>query len=1071
MRRNEEPSGPPNEDVLTIPKSWCEHIHPRRGGIPGPALEPEPLELAAAYDGADPVKAARNAFFHVRGQSSLYRIVDTWIRDHGIPFAAAATVELERAHRRPGDDVSRARQIACSRMRRHLAAASNADYAGAVQSMAPRRVDFGTRLVSSFIAPTEAAWVDEACAMYHQAFRSNWDSMLLACSLSTPRQLAMLGPQVVITGTLGFDELVTLIEGLGAAALPAIEDAMDADRWLDTGVRRGCYDITALLPTDEAFEALATRLDHKHAAGAIVRAMERFPVRALRVLAKTANGGTEAAPAARKLLSAHVRTHIDLIDAVVAAVPEGDARLISELASQTAGLPEASADELPPLLVVPPWTRKRIKPAAPTMVAGLEPPHVRRLEWAEGERETWAAQNVYLRWNSDWDEVASRYSAGDIGHFLEARNFFANAPEDLARPLIPKWKPEFRSGDNYDALAQIVARFGQDALDLAVDAVPATKPTAGSRFVEPLVDPVVARLMADWLTRVKPGRARAASWLIRHAESAAVFLVPDAVGEPGNRRVAAETALRFLAPLTDVRAAARHYGPQAQAAVDAILAFDPLSLYPSRMPTFPAWLGQTVLPQILLRGRERALPAASVQHVLSMLAISKPGAPYGGITVVRELADARSLADFAWELFDGWRFVDMPSRDSWAMTALAWFGDDDTARRLAQLIRAWPGQGAHPRAVAGLDVLAEMGTDAALMQLHHISQKVKFKALKSRAQEKIAEIARTLDLTADQLGDRLVPDFGLDADGTMWLDYGPRSFRVGFDEQLAPVVIADEKGVLRKSLPVPNSKDDAELAAAARSHFSGLKKDVRTVAGDVIRRLESAMVTGRSWQATEFRALLLDHPLIRHLTRRLVWLSSATEDADPSAGTVTAFRVAEDGTLATVADEPYLLPDDAVVRIAHPLRLGDGLGAWAELFADHEILQPFEQLGRAVYALTEQERGEGRLTRFEGAGNVPVGKILGLVAQGWQRGTPMDGGVENTIARKLNENLYVIIDLEPGIAVGIPHELGDQTLSGVYLSKRPTNNRGGQHDADVLLSALDPVTASEVLRTLTHLTN
>jgi len=44
-------------------------------------------------------------------------------------------------------------------------------------------------------------------------------------------------------------------------------------------------------------------------------------------------------------------------------------------------------------------------------------------------------------------------------------------------------------------------------------------------------------------------------------------------------------------------------------------------------------------------------------------------------------------------------------------------------RRLTPMIRAWPGESAHARAVIGLDVLAAIGSDVALMHLHGIAQK------------------------------------------------------------------------------------------------------------------------------------------------------------------------------------------------------------------------------------------------------------------------------------------------------------------------------------------------------------
>ena len=94
--------------------------------------------------------------------------------------------------------------------------------------------------------------------------------------------------------------------------------------------------------------------------------------------------------------------------------------------------------------------------------------------------------------------------------------------------------------------------------------------------------------------------------------------------------------------------------------------------------------------------------------------------------------------------------------------------------------------------------------------------------------------------TADQLADRLVPDFGLDDDGSLILNFGDRRFRVGFDEQLKPT-IADEDGARRKVLPKPGSKDDPTLAPAAYALFTGLKKDVKSVAADQIRRFEQAI--------------------------------------------------------------------------------------------------------------------------------------------------------------------------------------------------------------------------------------
>ncbi|RVT06650.1 DUF4132 domain-containing protein, partial [Klebsiella oxytoca] len=145
--------------------------------------------------------------------------------------------------------------------------------------------------------------------------------------------------------------------------------------------------------------------------------------------------------------------------------------------------------------------------------------------------------------------------------------------------------------------------------------------------------------------------------------------------------------------------------------------------------------------------------------------------------------------------------------------------------------------------------------DIALMQLNGIAQKLKFKALQERAREKIGNIAESRGLTVEELEDRLAPDLGLNEDGKLTLDFGPRRFIVSFDEALKPYV-RDENGSRLKDLPKPNKSDDNALAAEAVNRYKALKKDARTIAAQQIARMESAMCQRRRWTPENFRLFL-----------------------------------------------------------------------------------------------------------------------------------------------------------------------------------------------------------------------
>ncbi|RAG85811.1 DUF4132 domain-containing protein [Streptacidiphilus pinicola] len=1112
-------AGLPDEDTFVMPSSWRRLVLPRRGGalrtVAAPAADAA-ARLQERTDGelawieqvfssseahptlvragraflageADPLGAAVVPCVitqHGAEDALAVQCVDGWTALHGLPFAARAVVAAfdvncgwrgyGQRHLPPlllrGETDRFSTHIVlplADRLRALLATADEEAYREAVLALEECRTTPRRRAVAAYLAPGTPGWMDACLADEPGYGAAGVDlRLLLLSALDDPAQLDRLGPAPQLgwrAWTTGL--IATLADGVGTACAGLLDVAVD--RAGDADHRRSLITAVTRFPTDEAFRLLLDRLDDKLVRPAVQEAMLRYPRRATRLLAETVLKDGKNAPAARQLLNTHVMLHSAHLPELLQQLDAAEAELVRSLDGARERVAEAAPEALPPLLVTPPWTRKRA-PAKARVLAGLEPDSTSTVTWREGERERWSVLDYAAGWryppqSTDWAQEAAQ-RLGPSGSLWQAAILLHQGPVDVLAPWVEQWRPEELWGGS-DWLPAVVAKYESAAVTMAVW-VAERQPANLGRLLMPVLDVRAARVMASALVRLKSMQVTARSWFARHGIAAGLLMVPDAVGRAGAPRRAAEQALRTVAAEqgaeTVLAAVAARYGDEAAQIVAAALSADPLeNALPARMPELPAWVQPAVLPQILLHSGE-ALPEAAVFHVLTMLALSKPGEPYAGLAVVTDSCRADSLAAFVWALFEEWRQAAMPAKESWVLHAQGTLGDDGTVRRLTPILRDWPGQGAHHRAVEGLDVLAGIGTDVALLHLHGIAQRVKFKALKVRAQEKIAEVAEGLGLTGDQLSDRLVPDLGLESDGTTVIDYGPRRFTVGFDEQLRPFVL-DADGKRRKDLPAPGVKDDQELAPAERKRFMGLKKDVRTIASDQIRRLEAAMVAQRTWTAGEFRELFVRHPLVWHLVRRLVWLADAAEGGAP-----TAFRVAEDRGFADVNDDEFVLAEDATVRLAHPLHLGDALAPWSELFAGYEILQPFNQLGRAVRHLTPKEANANRLERFEGC-TVPVGRLLGLTKRGWERGEPQDAGVERWFSKKLADGCYLVIELSMGIAVGMVNEFPDQTFETVWLAASPGDHMP-RWDYTHLFGDLDPIAASELLADLEAVT-
>ncbi|MCV5465917.1 molybdenum metabolism regulator, partial [Escherichia coli] len=158
----------------------------------------------------------------------------------------------------------------------------------------------------------------------------------------------------------------------------------------------------------------------------------------------------------------------------------------------------------------------------------------------------------------------------------------------------------------------------------------------------------------------------------------------------------AATAIRYLAhhghqPLME-EIAHRYNQAEVLTGLLDVLNSDPLDNFPQKIAKLPAWCTPEVWHRPLLRSNGKALPDSAILQLCTMLSFPREATLYPGITQVIEACTPQSLADFAWDLFLSWESASGSAKDNWAFTTLGILGNDDTARKLTPLIRAWPGE-------------------------------------------------------------------------------------------------------------------------------------------------------------------------------------------------------------------------------------------------------------------------------------------------------------------------------------------------------------------------------------------
>jgi uncharacterized protein DUF4132 len=248
--------------------------------------------------------------------------------------------------------------------------------------------------------------------------------------------------------------------------------------------------------------------------------------------------------------------------------------------------------------------------------------------------------------------------------------------------------------------------------------------------------------------------------------------------------------------------------------------------------------------------------------------------------------------------------------------------------------------------------LAELPDGAGVPYLARILARVKYPKIKAKIDATLNEAAQKAGVGRADLDEISVPTHGLDRDGTR---------RVAFAQGEAVIRVARNSATLDwfndagKQLKSPSKaiKDEKELFKEVQSDLKELDADL----GVQSQRLQQLYLQSRSWPADIWRTRYLEHPLMRTLALKLVWW------IDRPDGTSVAVLPDEAGeSLLDVAGNP-VSTKGATVRLWHPMDADvAGVEAWRNRLEALQVTQPFAQVWREVYALTDAERASATYT-------------------------------------------------------------------------------------------------------------
>jgi hypothetical protein len=344
--------------------------------------------------------------------------------------------------------------------------------------------------------------------------------------------------------------------------------------------------------------------------------------------------------------------------------------------------------------------------------------------------------------------------------------------------------------------------------------------------------------------------------------------------------------------------------------------------------------------------------------------------------------DRAKNAPFAHALLDQWFASDMKATTRWVLDVAGITGDDTIIQRLIEPIEHWCLGNNGSRAEWASHAIALLGTEKALGTLDGLIHRYRSrrKYVGAAASLAIFRTAEMMGISADELAERIVPDFGFDVDGEK--DFAARNGN-------ATAVLCHDFKVAWRDADKLAANSPEKLTEESEEELKETRKFLREAVSRQTLRLQDSMIGGKRWSLDVWRGRFEVHPLFRIFAMRLVW---GVYDTDGKL--MRTFRLYPNGLTADAAGGLEEFPEAAAnIGIVHRMELDDkSAKEWAAHLKRFKVKPLFKQLDRPVHPL-DPEHGNRKEIRLTKDVKTTAGTLRKeLLGRGWSLSAAGDGG-------------------------------------------------------------------------------
>ncbi len=291
--------------------------------------------------------------------------------------------------------------------------------------------------------------------------------------------------------------------------------------------------------------------------------------------------------------------------------------------------------------------------------------------------------------------------------------------------------------------------------------------------------------------------------------------------------------------------------------------------------------------------------------------------------LIESMFNKECLKQLGQYLLNQWIANDMDNKLKTALIISTYYGDEQLIYEIKNLLNELIASKRYKTALQLLQALAYNGSKLSFMLLDDVANKGKTKGQKEEAKRLLRKAARNAGVEFDELLDMIVPDFGFDDTGVLQLSADNKvvDILLGDDRKLT---YRDSSGKVTKTLP--------KNVESLKKEVNTIKKQITTVVKNQTTRLEMAFISGKTWSEKLFEDLFIKNPLVRQLSKGLVFASQKVD------GTKILFTVNKEKVLETANYDEVNLNELTDVYLMHSVEETNSvLKEWKVYLKDNQI--------------------------------------------------------------------------------------------------------------------------------------